>query len=182
MKSRRAILAMPSHNGVSRGASPRWFGREVNRPRGKGTVSRMRVIVVGVDGSPGGEHALWYAAGLAGRQGLELVAVYVRRAAAHTFADLVAGPVGCEPRDEQELRSLDATRDACEEAGARWSFVVRQGAAAEELHAVAAERRASLIVVGTRGDSIAARLRRIAHGSVSTRLVRREPLPVLVVR
>jgi nucleotide-binding universal stress UspA family protein len=142
----------------------------------------MGVIVVGVDGSAAGEHALWYAAGLASRQGFELVAVYVRRTPPTAFTDLVAGAVVCDPCDEQERRGLEAVRDVCEEAGVRWSFVVRQGGAADELHAVAVERDAALIVVGTRGDGLGARLRRLTHGSVSTRLARREPMPVLVVR
>jgi nucleotide-binding universal stress UspA family protein len=81
---------------------------------------------------------------------------------------------------EAEVRRL--VSEVIEGCPARWRYVVRDGDPAEELHWMAKDLRASMLVVSTRGRGVGARLHRIAEGSVSSWLLRHEETPLLIVR
>ncbi len=91
-----------------------------------------------------------------------------------------------EPRTEEEQgsevtaieESLRAIQARADPTGRRLHVWVREGPAATVILAAAAEARAELIVVGTRGLRGA---RRLVLGSVSNELVTRSGRPVAVV-
>lgn len=84
----------------------------------------------------------------------------------------------------QELERLareenEAAAARFREAGFQATGLLRQGDAAHEIVAVARERKAGLIVIGTRGQT---GLRRLILGSVARNVVLHAPCSVLVVR
>jgi nucleotide-binding universal stress UspA family protein len=138
-------------------------------------------IVVGVDGSEASGRALSYACGLASRSATELVVVHVRRRPMPSGLPLVdQDPFAPAEELEAAVRRLAEEVVAGCEVG--WRFVARDGDPAEELHGVAQNLRASMLVVSTRGAGVGARLHRIAEGSVSSWLLRHEETPLLIVR
>lgn len=60
--------------------------------------------------------------------------------------------------------------------------IVRVGAPADEIAKVAGEIQASLIIVGSRGESLKQSVRRFFIGSHSRRVLRLAPCPVLIVK
>lgn len=80
---------------------------------------------------------------------------------------------------EADRLVLERTSGALLPLGVAWRFEVRTGEPAAELETLAAERDASMIVVGNRGHGV---VRRLLLGSVTNRLVHHADRPVLVVR
>jgi nucleotide-binding universal stress UspA family protein len=130
-------------------------------------------VVVGVDGTPGGDAALRWARDEAIRRRDELVVV-------HVWSDLSTGD---PPTPTQRLlREVAADVLAAAVAslgpdpGATVTSVLRRGRAAEELLDVASG--ADLLVVGTRGRGTVADL---VLGSVSAACADRATGPVVIV-
>lgn len=131
------------------------------------------VIIVGFDGSPTAEHALYYALGGARRRGSALVVVYV------TGPAVATGPFGVtavatDPGTIDDLRSRVESLAA--QYDVRASFLTVMGEPSAALVRIAAERRADAVVVG----ASTAMLHRV-FGSIAARLVRRCHCPVTVV-
>lgn len=63
----------------------------------------------------------------------------------------------------------------------RTEAIVRIGAPADEIVKTAREQGVSLIVIGSRGESFRQRLRRFFVGSISRRVLRMAPCPVMIV-
>ena len=133
-------------------------------------------IVVGFDGSPSSERAALLALGLAERLGSEVYLVYASQ-----------GPIErAEPVTEEESGMVrTAVESAFEELrlrgaalGIRVLPVVRETPPGEAILTLAEELRAGIILVGTRGLSLAGRA---VLGSVSTRVVTHSKVPVTVV-
>lgn len=130
-------------------------------------------IIVGFDGSPTAEHALFYALGAARRRRSELVVVYV------TAPVVATGPFGVtavatDHGTVAELRSrVHALTDQYD---VHASFLAVSGEPSTALARVAAERRADAVVVG----ASTAMLHRV-FGSIAARLIRRCHCPVTVV-
>lgn len=136
-----------------------------------------RVIMVGLDGSVTSMRAAAFAAGLARRQGSELVVVFV--AAPSPFAAMAGG--SSASLQEQGLRELAdelrrEVRRAAQELGLSATFMTRRGDPFTELRRAADEVRADMVVVGV---STQAGHRLV--GSIATRLVRTGRWPVVVV-
>jgi nucleotide-binding universal stress UspA family protein len=119
-----------------------------------------RVIVCAVDGSAGSVDAARAAAGLARELGDDLVLVGVAE--------------GGEAPDVSE--ALAAAREAAGDC--RVELEERRGRVAEEIAACARERRAEMLVAGSRGRGP---IRSALLGSVSTQLLEPGERPVLVV-
>src|SRR5581483_92492 len=126
-----------------------------------------RVILVGVDGSAGGDRALEAAAELSTATNHDLVAVHV----AHLPVVVAAAPaIG----GEAFARSTDELADQCHvtcelalaAASVHWSFEVRYGEPVAELLHAAADHDAACLVVGRHGHRSLARL---LLGSVTDR-------------
>ncbi|MFT4570023.1 MAG: universal stress protein A [Hyphomicrobiaceae bacterium] len=145
-------------------------------------MKKFTRIVASTDLSPEGASAVQYAGHLAQAQGAKLIIVHVPQSTSMLFTDLGI------PAD---LASLDAEiQSAAREQLERWvarhlkklsgvETVLETGVTHEVICEVAARKKASVIVMATHGR------RGLAHallGSVTERVLRDAPCPVLVVR
>ncbi len=148
----------------------------------------MRTFVVGYDGSDGAKRALARAVELARALAAKLVVVSVaelpRPLPPYSMgpAGGLAAPALAEP-PLPEITPEEAVGDLLAEARERLAgvdaeFEARDGSPDAALIAVADERNAELIVVGTREPGF---LSRLLEGSVSEDLARRARCDVLVV-
>ena len=135
----------------------------------------MQNVVVGFDGSEGATLALDRAAQL-GRSGARITVV----TATHGHHGLRG------PEDERDAEESDPGREALDSArtslaaqGIAADAVEGDGDPADVIIETAAERKADLIIVGTRGLGTG---QRVLLGSVSTKVLHHAPCDVLVVR
>jgi nucleotide-binding universal stress UspA family protein len=131
-------------------------------------------MVVGVDGSEGGQRALRWAAGEAATRGGTVHAV-----AAYTVDALDTADIHGLERHQTNMQQVLAEEVAAavaETAGASVTTQVTFGAAAEVL--VRAARKADLLVLGSHGHG---RLFHAVLGSVAEACTRAAPCPVVVV-
>lgn len=139
-----------------------------------------KIIVVGVDGSPGSRKALSWAAAEAALRGSDLVVLNVWEPPLVPPAGNVSVPERYEPVDGQRA-SDDLLAVIEEELGADPPVVVqprvKQGRPAKDLIEESAD--ADLLVVGTRGHGGFAGL---VLGSVSQHVAAYAKCPVTVVR
>ena len=136
------------------------------------------VIVVGMDGSEGGDRALATAVEVAAAARYGVVAVHV----AHVPAAVAATAVGAAALRATADEVADHCHLACEVTGAgaglAWSFEFRHGDPVTELLRAGADHDAAWIVVGRHGHR---GLTRLVLGSVTDRLLHHADRPVLVV-
>jgi nucleotide-binding universal stress UspA family protein len=135
-----------------------------------------RAIVVGVDGSGGSDRAVARAVELAAGLGDSLVVAY----AVEPPFRLVGDERGESVRALQELGQpiLDGAVERAREAGVEADALFVAKKPADALIALAEERDARMIVVGSTSERPIAG---VILGSVPHRLVHRSPVPVLVV-
>ncbi|MEU2199284.1 universal stress protein [Isoptericola sp. NPDC019482] len=148
-----------------------------------GAQDVVRDVVVGVDGSEGGYHAMAWAAGEAARLRARLVVVH---AYAHPVAGgtVTAGPRAGDPRAEAEdllsrararfERTARATAPASAPAGVEFAVVRGDACAVLVRHA----RRGAVVVVGRRGVGT---FDRVPMGSISSAVAALAPGTVVVV-
>jgi nucleotide-binding universal stress UspA family protein len=135
----------------------------------------FKTIVVGVDGSPGGDRAFELARGVAAEQSARIVVVHV--------TELVGGKGGVYPlaADDDEIKArLDSEVRALRADGQDVELVaqsVRFGGPAHVIADIAESADADLIVVGTRGR---ASISELVLGSVPVRLLQIAHRPLLV--
>ena len=128
-------------------------------------------ILVGYDGSEAARRALVHAAVLVGRGGtLGVINVITTQAVSSRLETVRDGERGQQRKLLQEAKMLLGEWEV------QMTPVKAVGDPATEIRAAAEESGAGIVVVG-RGSG----LRRLIHGSVSTRLVRQAPCDVLVV-
>ena len=148
----------------------------------------MKTIVVGYDGSGSADRALARAAEIAGAFSAKLVVVSVAELPAYV-PPYAAGPetgLTAMPLEEPVLADIqpeEVVGGVLDQAKGRLGgidadYEARTGAADEALIEVADERKADLIVVGTREPGFLARL---FEGSVSRDLAKRAHCDVLIV-
>jgi len=140
-------------------------------------ASHARTIVVGVDRSMAGQHALRLAEALAVPLGASLVVV-------HAYAP---GPVATHPtaarREDARRRAAAVLHDARGTITARLDDIEErlvEGGAVEALITECAARKPALLVVGHGGER--ARVRRLLLGGTARRLANGAPCPILVAR
>ena len=128
-------------------------------------------ILVGYDGSEMARRALVHAAKLVGRGGtvdvINVITVQPVSARIETLSDRERG---------RQRKLLQEAKMVLGEWDVGMTPVKAVGDPAAEIRTAATESGAGIVVVG-RGSG----LRRLIHGSVSTRLVRQAPCDVLVV-
>ena len=128
-------------------------------------------ILVGYDGSEAARRALVHAAELVGRGGtLGVINVITTQAVSSRLETVRDGERGQQRKLLQEAKMLLGEWEV------QMTPVKAVGDPVTEIRAAAEESGAGIVVVG-RGSG----LRRLIHGSVSTRLVRQAPCDVLVV-
>jgi nucleotide-binding universal stress UspA family protein len=147
----------------------------VDGPFELGTDGPSRILV-GVDGSETSLRAAAYAAGLARRQGSQMIVLYV--ATTGGMAAGMAATAGALLQTHEAIAvEIEAqVADGARRLGLRVSFVRRQGNPYAELVRVADELRVDAIVIGA---STQAGHRLV--GSLAGRLVRDARWPVTVV-
>jgi len=128
-------------------------------------------ILVAYDGSPHAKRALLHTAELVGRGGTITVVNVIPTQAVSSRLETVSD--GERDRQRSVLREA---RALLAEQKIEMKPVAAVGDPTTEIRAAAEESGAGIVVVG-RGKGT----RRLIHGSVSTRLVRRAPCDVLVV-
>jgi nucleotide-binding universal stress UspA family protein len=133
-------------------------------------------IVIGYDGSEHGKKALGRAVELADGGTVTVV----------TAAGVVQTPTvhgSTNPSVHQDVeeadRELAEAKGTLESKGVAVELVEARGDPADAICEAAKEAGADLVVVGTRGRNVAARM---LQGSVSTKVVHHAPCDVLVVR
>lgn len=133
-------------------------------------------ILVGIDGSATSMRAGAYAAGLARRQGAQLIVLYVAtpNPMAAQLPTTAAAMMQTQAEIGQQLRA--AVVDGAALIGISAEFVQRRGNAYRELIAVAAELRVDAVVIGASMKS-----GRRFVGSLAGRLVRDATWPITVV-
>lgn len=141
----------------------------------------MSTIVLATDGSPSADKAAATAIGLATATGWPVHVVTVWDVPAYEWG---YAPVGYVPELTDALHEhaeavIAAAEQLAAESGVEVTGEVRHGDAAREICAVALERGADLVVVGSHGWGA---LRRLVFGSVSTAVLHEATCPVLVVR
>ncbi len=143
-----------------------------------------QTVVVSTDFSDRGDAALAHAFRLASDQDARVVMVHVidaRPTPNPLYAHYYPIPTPEQVR-EAEARATETLRARIPDdlrGSERIETLVGHGAPAPEILRIAAERRASLIVIATHGRT---GLQRLALGSVAERVVREASCPVLVVR
>lgn len=141
----------------------------------------MRSIVVGYDATESSERALARATELAEALHAQLIVLSVG-VPLPTLAGGAAGPVVVPVGDDDALaearRHLEAARARLEPRGLQAEYVADVGFPSERIVALAEERKASLVVVGTREPGF---LKRLLEGSVSQDVSRRAHCDVLIV-
>jgi nucleotide-binding universal stress UspA family protein len=135
---------------------------------------RLRVVVVGYDGMAGSQAALDEAAMLARKFGATMRVIGVETPAPPMAAG-AAAQAGAEAGPDFQTRLKDAVAELPPEL--RALPVIEKGDPVEKLLS-AAEMGVDLLVLGSRGFGPVMRL---LIGSVSSRVIRRAPCPVLVV-
>ena len=140
-------------------------------------------ILVPVDFSPHSEHALRYAAAFAGRLGalVEILHVVEEPVVAGAWSSEISVPDLTELRDRllaEAERQLDQCRPMIEGSDVRTVTTVRMGQPGQTIAAYAQAGGIDLIVMGTHGRGVS----HLLMGSVTERVARYAPCPVLTVR
>ena len=146
----------------------------------------VKTILFPTDGSACSKKALTYALSLAADWGARLVALHVidvqvLRAARYAFAE-VGGRAEERVRQAAEAeaqRLLQEVTDTARQAAVAFEARASTGLPFEEIVEVAKALPADLIVIGTHGRT---GLSHVLVGSVTERVVRHAPCPVLTVR
>ena len=142
---------------------------------------RIGPVLVPLDGWKLAEAALGAAERVSGRAASEmlLLSVVAPVNPAPLLRDDAVPRRTLETRYSKARRYLEGVRRRLERRGIRARMLVRSGGPAEEILTCAKAERAGLIALSTHGRS---GLRRALFGSVAEAVVRRAPLPILLVR
>lgn len=135
-------------------------------------------ILVPTDGSEAGGLAIDHAVDIASQYDARIHALYVVDTSAYAALEGAGTAVVDTLRDQGEA-AVARVVEAAEDADLESVSVVREGSPHENILAYARESGADLIVMGTHGRR---GIDRYLLGSVTERVVRSSPVPVLTVR
>ncbi|MEO6576701.1 MAG: universal stress protein [Polyangiaceae bacterium] len=144
-------------------------------------MATFQKIIVPIDFSETSLHALDYAIELAKKLGAHVTVMHAFEMPIYGFPDgsLVATAEMVGRITDAAIAGLAAAIDARRAAGVPLESVLRQGPPDEEIIALAKEKGADLIVLGTHGRR---GLARALLGSVAEKVVRTATGPVLTLR
>jgi nucleotide-binding universal stress UspA family protein len=137
-----------------------------------------RTILVPTDGSDASAAAVDHAVDLADRYDARIHALYVVDSGSYGVLG-ESTPTVVEALHEEGSRAVSAVAEAAADAGVEADTAVVEGAVHRSILDYAEEADADLIVMGTHGRQ---GIDRYLLGSVTERIVRSSPLPVLTVR
>jgi nucleotide-binding universal stress UspA family protein len=132
-------------------------------------------VIVGYDRHPASRAALLFAAELTAALQVPLAIVHVT-----DLSDMI----GAEPSQSRDERHAELERQriaAVLSDEVRWSYALVGGDPVDALIGAASRYAASMIVVGRPQQGISAAIGHIVSGAVARHLVRRSPIPVVVV-
>jgi len=135
-------------------------------------------ILVPTDGSAAAERALGHAVDIAGRYDARIHALHTVDTSAYAALE-GAGTAVVDALEDQGEEAVAAVVEAAEAAGRPVEHVVRQGSPHRNILDYVDEADIDLVVMGTHGRR---GLDRYLLGSVTERVVRSAPVPVLTVR
>jgi nucleotide-binding universal stress UspA family protein len=138
-------------------------------------------IIVPLDGSRFGEHALPYALSIATKAGVPIHLVHVHETPAPVYSSELAileGPLDPEMRARKEEYLDKLVKEMRSRTTVPVKFILHEGAAVESLVDYLQQVSAGMIVMTTHGRGT---LGRFWLGSVADRLIRRAPIPVFLV-
>jgi nucleotide-binding universal stress UspA family protein len=139
-------------------------------------------ILIGIDGSKAGEHAVNFAVKQAKSGNKRLVLGYVVEWSPYTFNTPEENEQRHLRRKEEiknaEERVLDPILKSLESKGVKALGIVRHGQVADVLLQLAKEQDAGQIVVGRIGHS---GIKSLLFGSVATKLIQLAHIPVTIV-
>jgi nucleotide-binding universal stress UspA family protein len=140
----------------------------------------FRTIVVPLDGSPFGEHALPLAMSIAKRSGAALRLVHVLRPFVEMVPELTAyqGPIEAEYRQEKQIYLKGVAQRIRDVSPMPVTADVIEGEIASSIREEVSDGKAELVVMSTHGRGP---LARFWLGSVADELVRELPVPLLLV-
>ncbi|MCQ4088603.1 universal stress protein [Saccharibacillus sp. JS10] len=139
----------------------------------------MKHILVAVDGSESSQRALeeGIQLGNALREPAMLTALHIDR-----NMPMNEPALGFDPEAEIEAEGvalLDSVKKSLEHSGLNYKTVIRKGDPAREICEFAKAQSVDLIIVGTKGQSLAAEL---LLGSVSHKVIQHATCPVMSIR
>lgn len=138
-------------------------------------------ILCPIDFSPSARHALEHALAIAKWYESEVTAMHVVSAAAIPYPPILFAPASVEPTRVQVQtaeRELQTWLDSAAALGIRTDALVEEGGAASHIVERARTLPADLIVMGTHGLS---GFERLMLGSITEKVLRKAPCPVLTV-
>ncbi|MFB6302454.1 MAG: universal stress protein [Haloferacaceae archaeon] len=135
-------------------------------------------ILVPTDGSAAAERAIEHAIDLAARYDARIHAFYVVDTSAYAALE-GAGTAVIDALEEQGEEAVDAIVEAAEGAGVPFERVIRRGSPHRNILDYVDEADVDLVVMGTHGRR---GIDRYLLGSVTERVVRSAPVPVLTIR
>lgn len=135
-------------------------------------------ILVPTDGSAAAERAIEHAVDLATRYDARIHAFYVVDTSAYAALE-GAGTVVVDALEDQGREAVGRIIAAAEDAGVPAERVVREGSPHRNILDYVDEAGIDLVVMGTHGRR---GIDRYLLGSVTERVVRSSPVPVLTVR
>jgi nucleotide-binding universal stress UspA family protein len=137
-------------------------------------------ILIPTDGSEISENAAEHGIKLARALGAEVICLYVIDISSFTGIPTEAIWENMRSLLEEEGRnSLSAVEQMAKKNDVKFEFIIKEGIPSEDISKTAGEKKVDVIVMGTAGRS---GLDRFLLGSVTEKVVRTAPCPVLVIR
>ena len=141
----------------------------------------FRTILVPLDGSAFGEHALPLACEIAHRTGAKLLLTHVHLPVTVLASEVAAYSVelDIEQRNSERAHLLNLAKSLRDQAGISVHTELLEAPIAPTIHDYAIDHRVDLIVMTTHGRGP---LSRVWLGSVADRLVRTMTIPIILIR
>jgi len=137
-------------------------------------------ILIPTDGSETSERAAEHGVKLAKVTGAEVIYLYVIDIS--SFSGIPTEAIWENMRgllEEEGRSSLSKVEDIAKENGVKVESIVKEGIPSEDISKTAEEKQVDVIVMGTAGRS---GLDKLLLGSVTEKIIRTAPCPVLVIR
>ncbi len=141
-------------------------------------MNPVRKILVAIDGSLFSDAAIDFSLDLAGKYKAKVTAVHVVYTPVFAYGDRVVG-MPTKEHIEEGKKILERTKRAASKSKIRIQTKLLNGNPADEICRFAQKEKFDLVVIGSRGLG---RVDTLLLGSVSERVSRLSPAPILIVK